>query len=150
MNQITYHHHPQQKRITYYTTPTNHLPPIRPPPKKGSLKLGSTKHQRHRTCKRHQVVDTANFLVATIKSFNPSVSNALPKCSPKQSHLFFSSQDHCVVCESALPQKSCGVNPILKVQGILWNLPISTDPFIPRFNDPWIVQSVYDFVIRSG
>ena len=45
----------------------------------------------------------AKYMI-TIKSFNPSVSNALPKCRAVAPFLF-PSQYHCVVWESALPQK---------------------------------------------
>ena len=46
-------------------------------------------------------------------SFNPSVSNALPKCRAVTPFLF-PSQYHCVVWESALPQKFCCVNLVFK------------------------------------
>ena len=47
---------------------------------------------------------TNSLCFTTIKSFNPSVSNALPKCRAIAPFLF-PSQYHCVVWVSALPQK---------------------------------------------
>ena len=84
----------------------------------------------------------------TIKSFNPSVGKALPKCRAIAPFLF-PSQYHCVVWVSALPQNVVWTL-FLKVQCLLENLPISTDLFILCFYDPWMVRSVYDFVIKSG
>ena len=56
---------------------------------------------------------TNSLCFTTIKSFNPSVSNALPKCRAVTPFLF-PSQYHCVVWESALPQKFCCVNLVFK------------------------------------
>ena len=63
-----------------------------------------SKSQILQTVRQGHACQTLVECMTTIKSFNPSVSNALPKCRAVAPFLF-PSQYHCVVWVSALPQK---------------------------------------------
>ena len=78
---------------------------------------------------------TNSLCFTTIKSFNPSVGKALPKCRAIAPFLF-PSQYHCVVWVSALPQNVVWTL-FLKVQCLLENLPISTDLFFVSMIREW-------------
>ena len=92
----------------------------------------------------------ATFPNRTIKPFNPSVSKALLKCRPMQAHPFlFFSRPLCGlgVCTAASDlyyepcsrfDVSCGIFRSRRIFSFL------------IFCSLWMIQSMYDFVMRSG